>query len=107
MMNTQIPSGLQALLQASQVLQQQAAPTAPGPQGPQPTVANRISQQIQQTAEPQGIMPGMRDMGQQAGIAGQIMAQKQAQQQQMAQNPQAVAQMAAQMLQNRIWYDSH
>ena len=101
MMNTQIPSGLQALLQASQVLQQQAAPTAPGPQGPQPTVANRISQQIQQTAEPQGIMPGMRDMGQQAGIAGQIMAQKQAQQQQMAQNPQAVAQMAAQMLQNQ------
>ena len=101
MINTQIPSGLQALLQASQVLQQQAAPTAPGPQGPQPTVANRISQQIQQTAEPQGIMPGMRDMGQQAGIAGQIMAQKQAQQQQMAQNPQAVAQMAAQMLQGQ------
>jgi len=100
-MNTQLPSGLQALLQASQVLQQQSAPTAPGPQGPQPTVASKINQQIQQTAAPQGIMPGMRDMGQQAGIAGQIMAQKQAQQQQMAQNPQAVAQMAAQMLQGQ------
>ena len=101
MMNAQIPSGLQALLQASQVLQQQAAPTAPGPQGPQPTVASKVNQQIQQTAAPQDMMPGMRDMGQQAGIAGQIMAQKQAQQQQMAQNPQAVAQMAAQMLQGQ------
>lgn len=95
-MNAQLPSGLQALLQASQVLQQQAAPTAPGPQGPQPTVANKVAQQIEQVAA-----PGMADMGQQAGIAGQIMAQRQAQQQQMAQNPQAVAQMAAQMLQGQ------
>lgn len=102
MMNAQLPSGLQALLQASQVLQQQASPTAPGPQGPQPTVANQVAQQVQQAVEPQGMMPGMRDMGMQAGIAGQIMAQRQAQQQQMAQNPQAVAQMAAQMLQRGV-----
>jgi hypothetical protein len=45
--------------------------------------------------------PNVRDIGQQAGIAGQIMAQKQAQQQQTAQNPEAVAQMAAQMLQGK------
>jgi hypothetical protein len=45
--------------------------------------------------------PNVRDIGQQAGIAGQIMAQKQAQQQQTAQNPEAVAQMAAQMLQGQ------
>lgn len=40
----------------------------------------------------------MQAIGKQAGIAGQLMAQQQQQQQQAAQNPQAVAQMAAQML---------
>jgi hypothetical protein len=43
----------------------------------------------------------MQEVGKQAGVAGQIMAQKQAQQQQQAQNPEAVAQMAAQMLQSK------
>lgn len=100
MMQTQIPSGLQALIQASQVLSSQSSPTAPGPQGPQPTVAERVNQQIKQATQPQ-MPPNVRDIGQQAGIAGQIMAQKQAQQQQTAQNPEAVAQMAAQMLQGQ------
>jgi hypothetical protein len=104
MMQTQIPSGLQALMQASQVLSSQASQTAPGPQGPQPTVAERVNQQIKQVSQPQGIAgveqmpPNMQDIGKQAGIAGQIMAQRQAQQQQQAQNPEAVAQIAAQML---------
>lgn len=102
MMQTQIPRGLQALMQASQVLSTQALPSAPGPQGPQPTVAERVNQQIKQMSQPQGgimsLPPGLRDIGQQAGVAGQIMAQRQAQQQKMAQNPEAVAQMAAQMV---------
>jgi hypothetical protein len=107
-MQTQIPSGLQALMQASQVLSSQASPTAPGPQGPQPTIAERVNQQIKQVAQPQppqggiaGLTPNMQEIGKQAGVAGQIMAQRQAQQQQQAQNPQAVAQMAAQMLQSK------
>lgn len=111
-MQTQIPSGLQALMQASQILSSQASPTAPGPQGQQPTVAGRVNEQIKQAAQPQqpqqpqeggiaGLNPSMREMGQQAGVAGQIMAQRQAQQQQQAQDPQAVAQMAAQMLQSK------
>lgn len=86
-MNMQIPSGLQALMQASQILQQEAAQTAPGPQGPQPTVASQVQQAASQ-------VPNVQQVGQQAGIAGQLMAQRQ----QQAQNPQAVAQMAAQML---------
>jgi hypothetical protein len=92
-----IPSGLQALMEASAVLQQQASQTAPGPQGQQPTVASQVMQQAQQAAQP-AQMPQMQDIGRQAGIAGQLMAQRQQQQQQMAQDPQAVAQMAAQML---------
>jgi hypothetical protein len=106
MMQTQIPSGLQALMQASQVLSSQASPTAPGPQGPQPTIAERVNQQIKQTAAPPeagiaGLSPNMRDIGQQAGVAGQIMAQKAAQQEQTARNPEAIAQMAAQMMQSK------
>jgi hypothetical protein len=97
MLNTQIPSGLQALMQAAQILQQQASPSAPGPQGQQPTVAKQVEQAAAQQA-----MPDMQTVGQQAGIAGQMMAQRQQQQQQMAQDPQAVAQMAAQMLQRGI-----
>ena len=97
MLNTQIPSGLQALMQAAQILQQQASPSAPGPQGQQPTVAKQVEQAAAQQA-----MPDMQSVGQQAGIAGQMMAQRQQQQQQMAQDPQAVAQMAAQMLQKGI-----
>lgn len=104
-MQTQIPRGLQALMQASQVLSSQASPSAPGPQGPQPTVAERVNQQIKQMSRPQapeggimGLPPGLKDIGQQAGIAGKIMAQRQAQQQQMAQDPEAVAQMAAKMV---------
>ena len=106
MLNTQIPSGLQALMQAAQILQQQASPSAPGPQGQQPTVAKQVeqaaAQQVAPQAAPQMAMPDMQAVGQQAGIAGQMMAQRQQQQQQMAQNPQAVAQMAAQMLQRGI-----
>ena len=97
MINTQIPSGLQALMQAAQILQQQASPTAPGPQGQQPTVAS----QVQQAASRQ-VMPDLQQVGQQAGLAGQLMAQQQQQQQQAAQNPQAVAQMAAQMLKQGV-----
>lgn len=105
-MQTQIPSGLQALMQASQVLSSQASPTAPGPQGPQPTIAERVNQQIKQTAAPPeagiaGLSPNMRDIGQQAGVAGQIMAQRAAQQEQTARNPEAIAQMAAQMMQSK------
>ena len=106
MMQTQIPSGLQALMQASQVLSSQASPTAPGPQGPQPTIAERVNQQIKQTTAPPeagiaGLSPNMRDIGQQAGVAGQIMAQRAAQQEQTARNPEAIAQMAAQMMQSK------
>lgn len=97
MLNTQIPSGLQALMQAAQILQQQASPSAPGPQGQQPTVAKQVEQAAAQQA-----MPDMQSVGQQAGIAGQMMAQRQQQQQQMAQDPQAVAQMAAQMLRQGV-----
>jgi hypothetical protein len=100
MLNTQIPSGLQALMQAAQILQQQASPSAPGPQGQQPTVAKQVEQAAAQQAPM--AMPDMQAVGQQAGIAGQMMAQRQQQQQQMAQSPQAVAQMAAQMLQRGI-----
>lgn len=107
-MNAQLPSGLQAMIQAAQALQTDSNPTAPGPNGPQPTVANRLNQAIQQKAQQQmpqqgimGALPGVRDIGQQAGIAGQIQAQQQAQQQQQAQDPQAVAQMAAKMLQQQ------
>ena len=85
-----IPTGLQALMQASAVLQNTAAPTAPGPQGQQPTVANRVMQQ------------GMAQAGKQAGIANAMMMQKAQQQQRMAQDPQAVAQMAAQMLKQGV-----
>lgn len=95
-----IPSGLQALMEASAVLQQQASQTAPGPQGQQPTVANQVMQQAQQAAQPTQ-MPQMQAIGKQAGIAGQLMAQRQQQQQQAAQNPEAIAQMAAQMLQQK------
>jgi hypothetical protein len=85
-----IPTGLQALMQASAVLQNTAAPTAPGPQGQQPTVANRVMQQ------------GMAQAGKQAGIANAMMMQRAQRQQQMAQDPQAVAQMAAQMLKQGV-----
>jgi hypothetical protein len=94
-MNTQIPSGLQALMQASQILQQEAAQTAPGPQGQQPTVASQVQQAASQQMPQQ--MPNVQQVGQQAGIAAQLMAQRQ----QQAQDPRAVAQMAAQMLQQK------
>ena len=84
-------------MQAAQILQQQASPSAPGPQGQQPTVAKQVEQAAAQQA-----MPDMQSVGQQAGIAGQMMAQRQQQQQQMAQDPQAVAQMAAQMLRQGV-----
>jgi hypothetical protein len=100
----QIPAGLQALLQATAAL---SSPTAPGPNGPQPTVANRLSQALAQKAgeaQPQGIMgamPDLNEIGKQAGIAGQIQNQNLQQQAQQAKDPQAVAMMAAQMLQKQ------
>lgn len=87
-------------MEASAVLQQQASQTAPGPQGQQPTVANQVMQQAQQAAQPTQ-MPQMQAIGKQVGIAGQLMAQRQQQQQQAAQSPEAIAQMAAQMLQQK------
>lgn len=87
-------------MEASAVLQQQASQTAPGPQGQQPTVASQVMQQAQQVAQPPQ-MPQVQDIGRQAGLAAQLMAQRQQQQQQMAQNPEAIAQMAAQMLQQK------
>lgn len=106
MMQVQIPSGLQALMQASQVLQEESSPVVQTPMGPKPTVAGMVAQGLQQAAAqkmPQQPMmarqPDVRGMGQQAGIAGQIQNQQMARQQQMAQDPQAIAQMAAQMLQ--------
>lgn len=106
MMQMQIPSGLQALMQASQVLQEESSPVVQTPMGPKPTVAGMVAQGLQQAAAqkmPQQPMmarqPDVRGMGQQAGIAGQIQNQQMARQQQMAQDPQAIAQMAAQMLQ--------
>lgn len=92
-------------MEASAVLQQQASQTAPGPQGQQPTVASQVMRQAQQAAQPmqqpQPMQPQLQAIGRQAGIAGQLMAQQQQQQQQMAKSPQAVAQMAAQMLQQK------
>ena len=87
-----IPTGLQALIQASEVLSQEASPSAPGPQGPQPTVASQVAQQAQQ------VVPQLSNIGRQAGIAGQLMNQRLAQQQAISQNPEAIAQMAAQMM---------
>lgn len=91
-MQPQIPMGLQALLKASAVLQQTASPTAPGPQGEQPTVASQIAQQAQQA------IPAMPEIKQQAGIGNQLRMQQMAQKQQAAQNPEAIAQMAVNMM---------
>lgn len=91
-MQPQIPMGLQALLKASAVLQQTATPTAPGPQGEQPTVASQIAQQAQQA------IPAMPEIKQQAGIGNQLRMQQMAQKQQAAQNPEAIAQMAVNMM---------
>lgn len=91
-MQPQIPMGLQALLKASAVLQQTATPTAPGPQGEQPTVASQIAQQAQQA------IPAMPQIQQQAGIGNQLRMQQMAQKQQAAQNPEAIAQMAVNMM---------
>lgn len=91
-MQPQIPMGLQALLKASAVLQQTATSTAPGPQGEQPTVASQIAQQAQQA------IPAMPEIKQQAGIGNQLRMQQMAQKQQAAQNPEAIAQMAANMM---------
>lgn len=106
MMQTQIPSGLQALMQASQVLQQESTPVVQTPMGPKPTVAAQVNQGLEQVvaqkAAPFMQAPNVREMGQQAGLAGQLIAQQQARQQQMAQNPQAIAQLAAQMMQQRM-----
>lgn len=102
MMEMQIPEGLRALMQASQVLQEESMPVVQTPVGPRPTVAGTVSQGLQQLveqrAQPSMQTVGLQGLGRQAGIGAQIQAQQQARQQQMAQNPQAIAQMAAQML---------
>lgn len=94
MMQTQIPDGLRTLMQASQLLQQASSPIAQTPVGPRPTVAGAVSQGLQEVAQEKALP----QIGQQAGIAGQIQAQRLAQRQQMAQDPQAIAAMAAQMM---------
>jgi hypothetical protein len=91
-MQENIPAGLQALMQASSVLQQTASPVAPGPQGEQPTVAGRIMQQ----------MPGVAQAGRQAGIANAMLMQRLQQKQQMAQDPEMIARMAAQMMRQGV-----
>jgi len=91
-MQENIPAGLQALMQASSVLQQTASPVAPGPQGEQPTVAGRIMQQ----------MPGMAQAGRQAGIANAMLMQRLQQRQQAAQDPEMIARMAAQMMRQGV-----
>lgn len=105
MMQTQLPEGLRALMQASQILQQESMPVVQTPVGPKPTVAGSISQGLQQLAE-QKAQPftqtvGLDGLGRQAGLGAQIQAQQMARQQQMAQNPEAIAQLAAQMMQRR------
>lgn len=105
MMQTQLPDGLRALMQASQILQQESMPVVQTPVGPKPTVAGSISQGLQQLAE-QKAQPftqtvGLDGLGRQAGLGAQIQAQQMARQQQMAQNPEAIAQLAAQMMQRR------
>lgn len=103
MMQAQIPAGLQALVQASQVLQQESSPVVQTPMGPKPTVAGMVSQGLNQLAaqkaQPFTQMPSVQQTGQQAGIGAQIQAQQAAQQRQMAQDPQAIAAMAAKMIQ--------
>jgi hypothetical protein len=105
MMQTQLPEGLRALMQASQLLQQESMPVVQTPAGPKPTVAGAVSQGLQQIAEskaqPFMQTAGLEDLGRQAGLGAAIQSQQMARQQQMAQNPQAIAQLAAQMLQRR------
>ncbi|NBX50836.1 hypothetical protein EBT25_13125, partial [bacterium] len=96
-MQTQLPEGLRALINASQILQEESTPVVQTPVGPKPTVAGMVSQGLQQLAQP----VGMQNVGQQAGLGAQIQAQQMARQQQMAQSPEAIAQLAAQMLQRR------
>ena len=83
-----IPPGLQALLNASEMLG--ISMTAPGPQGEQPTVARQILQQAQ-----------MEGVKRQAGIGSMIQAQQQAQKQKEAQDPEALAQRVAMMMRNQ------
>jgi hypothetical protein len=96
-MQTQLPEGLRALINASQILQEESTPVVQTPVGPKPTVAGMVSQGLQQLAQP----VGLQNVGQQAGLGAQIQAQQMARQQQMAQSPEAIAQLAAQMLQRR------
>ena len=96
-MQTQLPEGLRALINASQILQEESTPVVQTPVGPKPTVAGMVSQGLQQLAQP----VGMQNVGQQAGLGAQIQAQQMARQQQMAQSPEAIAQLAAQMIQRR------
>jgi hypothetical protein len=91
MMNTesrgyQLPEGLRALINASQMLQKESSPVVQTPMGPRPTVAGSVDQ-------------GLTQLAQRAAIGNQIQQQQQAAQQQAAQDPQKVAEMAAQMMQ--------
>jgi len=97
MMQAQLPEGLRALMQASQILQQESSPVVQTPVGPRPTVAGQIAQGLEQAAQ----TVGMQGVGQQAGLGAQIQAQQAARQQQMAQSPEAIAQLAAQLMQQR------
>lgn len=80
-----IPPGLQALMNAQEMLG--ISMTAPGPQGEQPTVASQILQQAQ-----------MQGVKQQAGIGAMIQAQQQAQRQRAAQDPDEIARRVAMLM---------
>jgi hypothetical protein len=63
------------------------------------SVTQGLQQLSEQKAQPFTQTMGLQGLGKQAGIAGQIQAQQMARQQQMAQDPQAIAEMAARMIQ--------
>lgn len=92
-----VPEGLRALISAAEKLKQVSQPVVQTPIGPKQTVSAQVGQGLESLAEQQ--MPDINDVGDQANIAGQIMQQRLMQQQKMAQDPQAIAGMAAQMLQ--------
>lgn len=85
---------------ASEVLEKEAQPMVQTPMGPKPTVASMVNQGLQQAAAQRGA-PNMQGIGQQAQVGAQIQAQQQQQQQQMANDPRAIAALAAQMMQAR------
>jgi hypothetical protein len=85
---TQIPPGLQALMNAQETLG--ISMTAPGPQGEQPTVASQILQQAQ-----------MQGVKQQAGLGAMIQARQAQERLRAAQDPNEIARRVAMLMQSR------